>query len=125
MSPSNTFYDEIEWMASEDITTGTPASPKPLYKPSAPVSRGAMSAFMYRLSGEPTFSPPAANATTFGDVGTSHPFYAEIEWMAAEDITTGTPASPKPIYKPGNAVSRGAMSALMHRLADGPVVDLG
>jgi hypothetical protein len=116
------FYDEIEWMASEDITTGTAASPKPLYKPSAAVSRGAMSAFMYRLAGEPTFSDPAS--ATFADVNSSHPFFTEIEWMAAEDITTGTPGSPKPTYKPANAVSRGAMSAFMHRLADGPGVSL-
>jgi hypothetical protein len=84
-----------------------------------------MSAFMYRLAGEPAFTPPAASATTFGDVGASHPFYAEIEWMASEDITTGTAASPKPLYKPGTSVSRGAMSAFMRRLAEGPSVDLG
>jgi hypothetical protein len=117
------FFEEIEWMAAEDITTGTAASPKPLYKPADAVSRGAMSAFMYRLAGEPTFTAPGS--PTFGDVATGHPFYDEIEWMAAEDITTGTAASPKPLYKPANAVSRGAMSAFMHRLADGPGVDLG
>jgi len=116
------FFTEIEWMAAEDITTGTPASPLPLYKPSAPVSRGAMSAFMYRLAGEPTFSDPSS--ATFGDVSSSHPFFTEIEWMAAEDITTGTPASPLPLYKPAAPVSRGAMSAFMHRLADGPGVSL-
>jgi streptogramin lyase len=117
---SNTFYTEIEWMASEQITTGTPASPKPLYKPSAAVTRGAMSAFMYRLAGGPAFVPPTS--PTFGDVTTSYAFYGEVEWMASEEITTGTPASPKPLYKPAAAVSRGAMSAFMHRLADGPGV---
>jgi len=122
VSTSNTFYTEIEWMASEDITTGTPASPKPLFKPGAAVSRGAMAAFMYRLAGGPPFVPPGPGASTFGDVTASHPFYGEIEWMAFEDITTGTPASPKPLYKPASSVSRGAMSAFMHRLADGPGV---
>jgi hypothetical protein len=120
VSPSNTFFTEIEWMASEQITTGTAATPKPLYKPSDPVSRGAMSAFMYRLAGSPTFSDPAQS--TFGDVGTTHPFFTEIEWMASEQITTGTAATPKPLYKPASAVSRQAMSAFMHRLADGPGV---
>jgi hypothetical protein len=111
------FFAEVEWMASEGITTGTPASPKPLYKPSAPVSRGAMSAFMFRLAGEPEVDPPAS--PTFGDVGATHPFFAEVEWMAEAGITTGTAASPKPLYKPGDAVSRQAMSAFMFRLADG------
>jgi len=116
VSASNTSFTEIEWMASEGITTGTPASPKPLYKPSAPVGRSAMSAFMYRLAGEPDFTP---SQVTFGDVATTHPFYEPIEWMASEGITTGTAASPKPLYKPASAVSRGAMSAFMQRLADG------
>ena len=120
VSGGHPFFAEIEWMASEGITTGTAASPKPLYKPAAAVSRAAMSAFMYRLAGEPSFTPPAG--TTFGDVSASHPFFAEIEWMASEGITTGTAASPKPLYKPADAVSRGAMSAFMHRLADGPGV---
>jgi hypothetical protein len=119
VSSTHPFFDEIEWMASEGITTGTAASPKPLYKPSSPVSRSAMSAFMYRLAGEPTFVP---TQVTFGDVSTSHPFYDPIEWMASEGITTGTAASPKPLYKPSSAVSRGAMSAFMQRLADGPGV---
>jgi hypothetical protein len=120
VSVGSTFYTEIEWMASEGITTGTPASPKPLYKPSAAVSRSAMSAFMYRLAGSPTFVDPPSS--TFGDVAPGHQFFTEIEWMAAEDITEGTAASPKPLYKPTSAVSRGAMSAFMHRLADGPGV---
>jgi subtilisin family serine protease len=124
VSPSNLFYDEIEWLADNGISTGTAASPKPLFKPSSPVSRAAMSAFMYRLAGRPAFVAPGAGSTTFGDVGTGHPFYDEIEWMAAEGITTGTAASPKPLYLPGSAVSRQAMSAFMHRLHDGPGVGL-
>jgi sugar lactone lactonase YvrE len=122
VATSHPFFEEIEWMASEGITTGTAASPKPLYKPSAAVSRSAMSAFMYRLAGEPSFTAPTS--TTFGDVSVSHPFFEEIEWMASEGITTGTAASPKPLYKPASAVSRGAMSAFMQRLADGPGVGI-
>jgi subtilisin family serine protease len=124
VSPANPFFTEIEWMAAEGITTGTAASPKPLYKPVEAVSRQAMSAFMYRLAGNPLFTPPGPANTTFGDVSASHPFYDEIEWMASEGITTGTAASPKPLYKPGSAVSRQAMGAFMHRLADGPGVGI-
>jgi hypothetical protein len=42
--------------------------------------------------------------------------------MAAEDISTGY--QPGPEYRPSIAVSRQAMSAFMHRLADGPGVDV-
>jgi subtilisin family serine protease len=124
VSPANPFFTEIEWMAAEGVTTGTAASPKPLYKPVDPVSRQAMSAFMYRLAGKPLYAPPGPANTTFGDVSASHPFYDEIEWMASEGITTGTAASPKPLYKPGTPVSRQAMGAFMHRLADGPGVGI-
>jgi hypothetical protein len=41
--------------------------------------------------------------------------------MAAEDITTGFPGG---TYKPGTDVTRQAMSAFMHRLADGPGVGI-
>ncbi|OWY60513.1 hypothetical protein B7486_68780, partial [cyanobacterium TDX16] len=111
------FFTEVEWMAAEGITTGTPAAPKPLYKPGAAVSRGAMSAFMFRLAEAPEVELPPSS--TFADVGPSHPFFTEVEWMAAEGITTGTPGTPKPSYKPSQAVSRQAMSAFMFRLADG------
>jgi len=114
------FFDDIEWMAAEGISTGF--LPGPEYRPATSVSRAAMSAFMSRLAGTPEYdAPPTA---TFGDVAPAHPFYDEIEWMAAEGITTGTPASPQPLYKPSSSVSRAAMSAFMHRLADGPGVDI-
>jgi hypothetical protein len=110
------FYDEIDWMGAEGISTGFAGSPLPTYRPADSVSRQAMSAFMYRLAGSPPFTPPAT--ATFSDVSTTHPFSAEIEWMAAESITTGFPGG---LYKPGDAVSRQAMSAFMYRLADAPV----
>jgi streptogramin lyase len=101
VSASNPFFTEIEWMASEGITTGTPASPKPLYKPSSPVSRGAMAAFMHRLAGEPPFSPPAS--PSFSDVGGGHAFFLEVEWLASEEISTGYPDG---TFRPGAAVTR-------------------
>jgi hypothetical protein len=121
VGPTHPFFTEVEWMADTGISTGTPGSSKPRFKPSDPVSRQAMAAFLYRLAGEPTFTAPSSS--TFGDVGTGHPFFAEVEWMAAEEISTGTPASPKPLYKPTTAVSRGAMAAFLHRLDQGPGVD--
>jgi hypothetical protein len=108
------FYDEIEWMADEGITTGFPGVPKPTYRPSTAVSRQSMSAFMYRFVGASVPPPPVA---TFADVSTGHQFFEEIEWMAAEGITTGFPGSPLPTYRPNDAVTRQSMSAFLYRLA--------
>jgi hypothetical protein len=114
ITTSHPFYCDIAWMNAEGISTGF--EPGPTYKPSVAVSRQAMSAFLYRFAGSPAFSDPGQ--ATFADVSTSNQFFTEIEWMAAEGISTGTPASPKPLYKPSSAVSRGAMAAFMYRFAE-------
>jgi hypothetical protein len=110
VSETHPFFEEIEWMADEGISEGY--LPGPTYRPSSPVTRQAMSAFMYRLAGEPPFDP---GSPTFTDVSDAHPFFKEIEWMAALDITTGF--QPGPTYRPATNVSRQAMSAFMQRLA--------
>jgi hypothetical protein len=107
------FFDEIEWMAFEQISLGTAAVPKPLYKPSAAVSRGSMSAFMFRMATGELFAPFPISPT-FSDVSPSHPFYGEVAWMAERGITTGFPGN---LFKPGAAVTRQSMSAFMFRLA--------
>jgi Tol biopolymer transport system component len=111
------FFPEIEWMAEEEISTGF--QPGPTYAPSGPVSRQAMSAFMYRLAGSPAFADPSV--PTFVDVPKTHPFSFEIEWMAATGISEGF--QPGPTYRPAVAVSRAAMSAFMFRLAGATFAD--
>ena len=109
VTAANAFYAEIEWMADRVISTGYDDG---TYRPSAQVTRGAMSAFMYRLAGEPDFIPPAN--PSFTDVAPDFAFFAEIEWMDAEEITTGYADG---TYRAGAGVSRQAMSAFMNRLA--------
>jgi len=104
------FYRQIEWMKDAGISTGTTqSSGKPLFKPSDAVSRSAMAPFLYRAAGQPAFTTPAQ--PRFADVPTSHPFYKQIEWMAAMGISTGTTQpSGLPLYKPVDPVSRQAMA---------------
>jgi CSLREA domain-containing protein len=110
---SHPFFTEIGWMGWNAISTGS--QPGPVYKPSDPVSRQAMSAFLYRLAGAPPYSPPPM--PTFVDVSGGNPFFDEIEWMNAEQITTGFPGS---LFKPVAPVTRQSMSAFMHRMANEP-----
>ena len=105
---SHPFFAEIEWMAAEGITTGFGDG---TFRPGSAVTRQAMSAFVQRLGGRPPFEVPAS--ARFADVGRSHPFFAEIEWMAAEGITTGFGDG---TFRPGSAVTRQAMSAFMLRI---------
>ena len=106
------FFADIEWMADSGISEGYENG---TYRPSAAVTRQAMSAFMYRLAGEPPFSPPGS--PSFSDVGLSHPFFADIEWMADSGISEGYENG---TYRPSAAVTRQAMSAFMYRLAGEP-----
>ena len=101
------FLTEIWSLKGESIVGGYPDGS---YRGGAPVTRQAMSAFMYRLAGTPPFSPAGQS---FSDVSPAHPFYDEIEWMAVEGISTGYANG---TYRPAVAVSRQAMAAFMYRL---------
>jgi hypothetical protein len=101
------FYDEIEWMVAEGITGGFPDG---TFRPTATVTRQTISAFFYRLAGEPPFTPPAT--ASFPDVPTTHLFFDEIEWMVEEEITGGFPDG---TFRPGNSVTRQTTVAFTYR----------
>jgi hypothetical protein len=48
--PGHMFYDQINWIYENGITSGCSVTP-PLYCPDAAVSRGQMAVFMYHLAG--------------------------------------------------------------------------
>jgi streptogramin lyase len=106
--PGHPFYDEIEWMAAEGIAGGFDDG---TFRPTLAVSRQAMSAFMVRAAGVDTWT---VGAPSFSDVPAAHQFFEEIEWMAANGVTTGYDDG---TYRPRQAVSRQAMSAFLARLA--------
>jgi hypothetical protein len=105
---SHPFFEEICWMVRDGITTGYLDG---TFKPGAKVSRAAMAAFLYRFEGEPTFLPPGT--ATFPDVGLSHTFSIEVEWMVSEGITGGYPDN---TFRPGSSVTRQSMAAFLYRL---------
>ena len=95
--PPNGFSDvgpaddpAVDWMTAVGITTGYDDG---TFKPAGQLKRQQIAAFLYRLAGQPHFTPPSTQ--TFKDVrkptstSAGHPFYREIEWLAASGITTG------------------------------------
>ena len=113
---TNLFYTEIEWMNAKGITHGMDNG---TYAPKQPVTREAMAAFLYRLAGSPSFTPPSK--PTFSDVSNDknstayNQFYTEIEWMNAKGITTGMADG---TYAPKQPVTREAMAAFMWRMSN-------
>ncbi|YCK82903.1 carboxypeptidase regulatory-like domain-containing protein [Arthrobacter sp. D3-18] len=109
------FYKEITWLADKGISTGwEEADQTKTYRPLQPVNRDAMAAFLYRLAGEPEFTPPTESP--FIDVPVEAEFYKEITWLAAQGISTGWAESGNTkSFKPLLPVNRDAMAAFMFR----------
>jgi hypothetical protein len=107
VGPTHPFFDEIEWMDEQDLSNGYDDG---TYRPADPVTRQAMSAFLFRLAGEPDLPPPPQ--PFFSDVPFSHVFAEEIYWMDDAGIATGYADL---TFRPGAVVTRQAMSAFMHR----------
>lgn len=113
--PVGTQFDqEIRWLADRGVSTGWDDG---TFRPVEPISREAMAAFLYRLSGSPAFTAP--EAARFPDVQPGHQFYKEISWLAATGITTGWDDG---TFRPGAAITRDAMAAYLHRLYGAPVL---
>lgn len=110
---NHVFYKEICWLNSKGISTGWAVSGGREYRPTQSVNRDTMAAFLYRLAGKPSFTPPSK--PLFRDVPTSHVFYKEISWLAASGITTGWPASYGSVYRPTLSVKRDVMAAFLYR----------
>lgn len=123
VSPGNVFYQQISWIAAGGYATGyetadpsivPPPPPGQYYRPSAPLTRQAMSAFLYRLAGSPPGPFPDPG---FSDVSVNHPFYIPISWMGTTGITGGYPDN---TYRPGATITRQAMAAFMYRYRASP-----
>ena len=104
-----TFYKETAWLADRGIATGYGDG---TFRPTDSVSRQAMAAFLYRLDGSPSFSPPGT--ATFGDVATDATFFSQVEWLSSVGIATGFGDGN---FWPAAAVSRQAMAAFLYRNA--------
>jgi hypothetical protein len=65
--------------------------------------------------------PEPCTEGPFDDVGTAHPFCAEIAWMADEGISDGFPDG---TFRPTTAVSRQAFAAFLARSTPPELIDL-
>ncbi len=104
------FCGEIAWLAEGGISTGWADG---TYRPSEPISREAMAAFLYRLS--EGAEAPVCDSGPFTDVTTASAFCGEIAWLADTGVTTGWPDG---TFRPGALIERQAMAAFLFRAID-------
>ncbi len=102
------FYDDIEWLAAEGITTGCNPPLNDLFCPTDFVTRGQMAAFLDRALG----LRDGPNA--FDDDDDSI-FEANINALAAAGITTGCNPPANTAYCPDDFVTRAQMAAFLVR----------
>ncbi|PFG20891.1 S-layer homology domain-containing protein [Serinibacter salmoneus] len=118
VSTTNQFFNEIDWLYSEQITTGWRVSGGREYRPLEDINRDAMAAFLYRLAGSPSYTPP--RTSPFSDVSTSNRYYKEISWLYAEGISTGWGSGSTREFRPLEQIDRDAMAAFLYRMAGEP-----
>jgi len=106
------FIDEITWLSSMGVSTGYRDGS---FGPTTAVSRQALVAFMWRLSGEPT----TVTDPGFPDVTTGNPFREAIAWGVAEGLLEGFEDGE---FHPIEPVSRQAAMAFLWRLEGSPAV---
>ena len=113
----NPFCGEIEWLKGQFIIQGYADG---TFRPTAPVTRQAVAAFLYRIRGNLAGVHPVCSPDAFVDVHDGTPFCGEIRWLFRHAIAQGYPGGLDPLFKPGTVVSRQAMAAFLHRLSADP-----
>ncbi len=109
VTSANQHCKNIEWL--DDLGITKPADN--LYHPLSSTNRGAMTAFLFRLThpGEPS---PTCTSKPFPDVDTSNVFCGYIQWAANNHIAYGYSNGN---FGPDRPVTRGAMASFLHRIA--------
>lgn len=108
VAESHLFYDHIDWMVARRIASAGGDR----YRPSSSTLRQEMVAFLYRLAGHPLGVSPKCTVKPFSDVPLTHLFCGEITWARDAGIANGYLDG---TYRPTAGVTRGAMTAFLHR----------
>jgi hypothetical protein len=111
--PSNPFYDYVENIARNDITSGCGGG---LYCPVSSVTRAQMAVMLLKSKHGSSWTPPPATGTVFSDVHANAFAAAWIEALAAEGTTNGCGNGR---YCPNAAVTRAQMSVFLLRSQHG------
>lgn len=115
IGPGDQFYKEVTWLHQRGITTGWLSEQGREFRPTTPINRDAMAAFLYRFEGEPAWREPTRSP--FSDLRSGVQFYREMTWLASKGITTGwDQRTALPHYRPVTPINRDAMAAFLYRL---------
>lgn len=106
--------DDILWLKENGIANGYGNG---YYGTYDQVQREQMAAFMYRIAGEPEYSPSNEDRLRFPDVDEATPHAKEIWWLGYTGIAEGYGDGN---YGPYDPITREQMAAFLYRLAGSP-----
>ncbi|WP_062517283.1 D-alanyl-D-alanine carboxypeptidase family protein [Demequina gelatinilytica] len=114
------FAADIAWLGREGIATGAPDDAGEVaFDPDATLTRGEFAAYLYRLAGSPADGVPAVSVFTDAQAqDTEHA--AEIAWVAAQGIASGSTEDGTREFHPDEPLTRGAAARMLHRFAGLP-----
>ncbi len=112
VSAQHLFCLHIEWAVAAGLVQGYQDG---TFGPQVSLSRLAMAAVLYRLSGSPEFTAP--ETASFTDVAVGSLLFAEVEWLAAQGIATGYSSG---AFGPSLPITRQALAVLLYRLSGSP-----
>jgi PKD repeat protein/Tol biopolymer transport system component len=94
------------------------------YKPSDPVTRAQMAAYIARAlaNGDENVPDPIVAASSFTDVGTDHWAYRYVEYVREQDVVQGYADGS---YQPDTVVDRGQMAVYIARSVATPTGEAG
>lgn len=110
VKPGQEHYDAIIWAYQQGIVKGYADDTS---RPTEPINRDAMAAFLYRYAGSPDVTVDPAGP--FTDVPADSQFAKEITWLKNEGLTTGWPDG---TYRPLTTTNRDAMAAFLYRMSE-------
>jgi len=108
VTPQTEHYEAIIWAYQNGIARGWSDG---TFRPTAPIERGAMAAFLFRYAGSPVVE--VSSSAPFRDVPVGSQFAREVAWLKVEGIATGWPDG---TYRPLGSMNRDAMAAFLHRM---------
>lgn len=109
---THTFVPHITWLAERGITSGFDDG---TFKANQSITRGQLAVFLYKLAGEPAYTPPATSP--FPDVPTTNSFYKHISWLESRGVISGFGDG---TFRPQSPVTRGQFAVMLYKTDGSP-----
>lgn len=104
------FADAIDWMRTQGLTTGYADG---TFRPTAPTTRDALVAFLYREANGGSTAAAAPDTAPFSDVATTDTFAGDIAWARQKGYVTGYRDG---TFRPDDTITREATIAILYRV---------